>query len=61
VSPGGLFDEQVTVFGVDEAVEALDRALLDDSTMVSGPDTPARRALLDGGARTCGLCGQRSR
>ena len=33
--------------GVDEAVDALDRALLEDSTVPAGPDTPARRVMLE--------------
>ena len=45
--PGGLADEQIADVGVDEAVDALDRALRDDAAAVAGPDAPARRALLE--------------
>ena len=47
MAAGGLLDEQVADIGVDEAVDALDRALFDEAAVVGGPDTPARRALLE--------------
>ncbi len=46
-APARLLDERVVNVGVDEAVAALDRAELGEASVVGGPDTAARRALLE--------------
>jgi len=46
-APARLLDDRVVNVGVDEAVAALDRAELEEASVVGGPDTAARRALLE--------------